>query len=227
MQLACPNNREGKIIMSKDSRKNTYTRIVESSLQLFNEHGERNISTNHIANHLNISPGNLYYHFANKDEIIVQLFKRYSRDLLDYLTHTTLPINMSQTTEYMAGVYEVMWNYRFLFSDVNALLRRSAELLGAHNDFTHEKVSPLTVKLLTKLQDNQIITIDEVGIHDLAVNMWLTTKYWFDFDRSLTKNNTLNERTKLRGIYRTLSLIRPYIRADHLAEFDKQMVNFK
>lgn len=45
--------------MSKDSRKNTYTRIVESSLQLFNEHGERNISTNHIANHLNISPGNL------------------------------------------------------------------------------------------------------------------------------------------------------------------------
>ena len=53
--------------MTKDTRPNTYSRIVEASLTLFNEEGERNISTNHIAAHLGISPGNLYYHFRNKD----------------------------------------------------------------------------------------------------------------------------------------------------------------
>ena len=44
--------------MTKDTRPNTYSRIVEASLMLFNEEGERNISTNHIAAHLGISPGN-------------------------------------------------------------------------------------------------------------------------------------------------------------------------
>ena len=57
--------------MAKESKQNTYQRIIESALVLFNEEGERNISTNHISAHLGISPGNLYYHFRNKDEIIV------------------------------------------------------------------------------------------------------------------------------------------------------------
>lgn len=38
------------------ARQNTYTRIIEAGLLLFNEEGERNISTNHIAAHLGISP---------------------------------------------------------------------------------------------------------------------------------------------------------------------------
>ena len=53
--------------MAKEPRQNTYTKIIEASLLLFNEEGERQISTNHIAAYLGISPGNLYYHFRNKD----------------------------------------------------------------------------------------------------------------------------------------------------------------
>lgn len=212
---------ERQIFMSKEPRPNTYNRIVEASLVLFNEQGERNVSTNHIASHLNISPGNLYYHFANKDEIIVQLFKRYSRQLLDYLTHTPLPDTIPETATYMAGVYDIMWDYRFLFSDVNALLNRSSQLLGEHNDFTRERFSPLAVKLLIKLQSKGVIEIDDIGVRDLTINMWLITKYWFDFDRSVNPQNSLEEHAKSRGVYRTLSLMRPYIRREHLPQFDQ------
>ena len=52
--------------VTRIAKTNTYTRIIDASLTLFNEEGERNISTNHIAAHLGISPGNLYYHFRNK-----------------------------------------------------------------------------------------------------------------------------------------------------------------
>ena len=116
--------------MPRIAKVNTYTRIINASLALFNEEGERNISTNHIAAHLGISPGNLYYHFRNKDEIIVQLFKRYSEALLVYLNEAVLPSNVEDSINYMAGIYDVMWEYRFLFSDVNTLLCPQCRIIG-------------------------------------------------------------------------------------------------
>ena len=209
--------------MTKDTRPNTYSRIVEASLMLFNEEGERNISTNHIAAHLGISPGNLYYHFRNKDEIIVQLFKRYSEDLLHYLRRVVLPKNVCDAIRYMAGIYDVMWRYRFLFSDVNALLARSAELLGEHNNFTHARVSPLLVELLTQLNKEGIIRADATAMNDLALNIWMITKYWFDFDGSLRGRAKLTEDSKVRGVQRTLSLLRPYLIENQVGEFDQTL----
>ena len=61
----------------------TRDKIVFAALNLFNEHGERNITTNHIAAHIDISPGNLYYHFRNKQEIVREIFALYSNELLE------------------------------------------------------------------------------------------------------------------------------------------------
>lgn len=211
--------------MVRESKINTYTRIINASLVLFNEEGERNISTNHIAAHLSISPGNLYYHFRNKDEIIIQLFKRYSEALLHYLHEAELPKDVEGAINYMSGIYNVMWEYRFLFSDVNTLLARSAELLGEHNNFTHAKVSPLLVKLLEQLNGHAIICADQTAISDLAVNMWIMTKYWFDFDGSIHGRTKLTEDSKARGVQRSLSLLRPYLLPQHLEEFDQKISN--
>ncbi|ROV55977.1 TetR/AcrR family transcriptional regulator [Neisseria chenwenguii] len=209
--------------MAREVKINTYTKIINASLALFNEEGERNISTNHIAANLGISPGNLYYHFRNKDEIIVQLFNRYSEALLEYLQNAVLPTNVEESIDYMASVYDVMWDYRFLFTDVNTLLARSAELLGEHNNFTQAKVSPLLVNLLTQLNGLEIIRADQTAMNDLAVNMWMVTKYWFDFDASLRGRTKLTEDSKGRGIRRTLSLLRPYLLPEHRSEFDEKI----
>ncbi|MGN7027478.1 TetR/AcrR family transcriptional regulator, partial [Neisseria sp. P0006.S010] len=78
-----------------------------------------------------------------------QLFKRYSEALLVYPNEAVVPSNVEDYINYMAGIYDVMWEYGFLFSDVNTLLARSAELLGEDNTFTQAKVSTLLVNLLT------------------------------------------------------------------------------
>lgn len=209
--------------MAKEPRQNTYNRIIEASLQLFNEEGERQISTNHIAAHLGISPGNLYYHFRNKDEIIIQLYKRYSEELLVLLSREQLPDSVQAIVEYMADIFNVLWRYRFLFSDVNTLLLRNVELSGEHSAFTQEKAAPLTVRQLNGAMAAGVIQGTEDEIKSLSLNIWIITKYWFDFDGSIRGRETLTEESKVRGVERVMSLMRPHLNLEHLAEFDRLM----
>ena len=59
----------------------TKDKIIQGSIELFNQQGERNVTTNHIAEYVGISPGNLYYHYRNKDDIIRSIYKLYEKNL--------------------------------------------------------------------------------------------------------------------------------------------------
>jgi AcrR family transcriptional regulator len=52
----------------------TKDKIIQISVDMFNKSGVVAVTTNHIAKELNISPGNLYFHFRNKEEIIRHIF---------------------------------------------------------------------------------------------------------------------------------------------------------
>ncbi len=107
----------------------TSQRILDVALRLFNEQGETNISTNHIADELEISPGNLYYHFRNKDDIIEHLFQRFEERMDQALA---VPDGREITLEdvwlQLHLVFECIWNYRFLYRDIINILSRNRSL---------------------------------------------------------------------------------------------------
>ena len=114
-----------------------------------------------------------------------------------------------------------MWDYRFLFSGVNTLLARSEELVGEHNEFTQAKLSPLTLKIMLQLMEAGILKGSQQDMHDLCLNIWLVTRYWFDFDAAMRGQGKLLPDSKKLGVLRNFSLIRPYVAEAHLAEFNE------
>jgi AcrR family transcriptional regulator len=104
-------------------------RVLEAALTLFNEQGTGAVSTNHIAEAAGISPGNLYYHYRNKEEIIRALFERLfaAWDEAFQLSTDQAP-SMTDFDAMIAANYELIWAYRFAYREQAALLRNDPEL---------------------------------------------------------------------------------------------------
>ena len=114
--------------MSQTKTLKTKERILQLSLQLFNERGERSVTTNHIAAELGMSPGNLYYHFRNKNEIIKELMEQYQQETLEMLA---LPENRgldaNDKIRYFQVLSSQLWAYRFLHRDVYHLVETNED----------------------------------------------------------------------------------------------------
>ena len=94
----------------------TKQKILETTLGLFNQDGATEVSTNHIATALGMSPGNLYYHYRNKEEIIRALFSEFDNaaNILYSLPSDKLP-TIDDLERMIEGTFELQWRYRFFF----------------------------------------------------------------------------------------------------------------
>ena len=107
----------------------TRDKILDAALALFNEQGTAAVSTNHIAAAINISPGNLYYHFRNKEDIIKTLFERLfaAWDQAFQLPADRTP-DLADFEAMIAANYRLIWEYRFAYREMAALLRNDPDL---------------------------------------------------------------------------------------------------
>ena len=114
--------------MVKKAPRRTAQRILETTLNLFNRFGEPNVSTTLISAELNISPGNLYYHYPAKDVLINRLFDRYDEQLADLLNASDEVRDVEEAWFFMHSLFELIWQYRFLYRDLNDLLSKNRHL---------------------------------------------------------------------------------------------------
>ena len=108
--------------MEAKKPRRTAERILEVTLDLFNRFGEPNVSTTLISAELHISPGNLYYHYPAKDELINALFDRYEKALNELLQAADNVANVEDAWLFFHMMFELVWQYRFLYRDLNDLL---------------------------------------------------------------------------------------------------------
>ena len=106
----------------------TKEKIIETSINLFNEKGCLNTSTRHIADELGISIGNLYYHFKNKEEIVIEIYEIFSKKLSSHIHFSILDEDEVFNFEKFINDYFI-WETEFKFLRVEI----------SYSTFAHKK----------------------------------------------------------------------------------------
>lgn len=199
-------------------RTKTRDRIIETSLALFNAQGERNVTTNHIAAHLGISPGNLYYHFANKPAIVAELFGQYEARVDQFLR---LPpereMQVQDKAVYLEALLDAMWDYRFLHRELEGLLDADAALAERYRSFAGRCLQHAR-SIYQGFVEAGILQADKMAIDALALNAWILLTSWVRFLGTAGAGSGQFDRLHLRrGIYQVLALENGLI-ADDAAE---------
>lgn len=198
----------------------TRDRIIQASLSLFNERGERNVTTNHIAAHLKISPGNLYYHFRNKTDIIYSLFLSYKALVDQYLSVPQgRALQMKDKMGYLEAVFDGLWYYRFFHRDLEYLLDSDPRLRMDYRAFTLQCLGGIK-SILEGLEAGAILQMrSEDEREAMALNTWLVVTNWMAFLKTAHADDEINgdiDREQLKqGIYQVLTLEMPYVTPDY------------
>ncbi|OEC36685.1 transcriptional regulator, TetR family [Pseudomonas cuatrocienegasensis] len=197
----------------------TRDRILECALQLFNQQGEPNVSTLEIANELEISPGNLYYHFHGKEPLILGLFERFQADLAPLLDPPPeVQLDVEDYWLFLHLIVEKLAHYRFLFQDLSNLAGRLPKLARGIRQWLNALKRTLA-GLLARLKAEGQLLSDTHALGQLVEQITLTLLFSLDYQRII--GSTGESRLV---VYQVMMLVAPHLApdsryaAEHLAQ---------
>ena len=209
--------------MASDTR----TRILEAALSEFNLLGAPNVSANALAARLGISPGNLYYHFRTKDEIIIALFEVFEREML-----TLIDIPAAERDDWDSGyeflerVGQLQWKYQFIFRDTIELMTANLQLEKRINGLAHQTVQ-IAKTLIERLKQTAGMQISADEERALTRNMALVFTYWpqFDFVLNSRMGSDIQARNQrlTEQIFDVQAMLLPYLPAQARERFKRFM----
>lgn len=193
----------------------TRDRILVTSLELFNTEGEQNTTTIDIAHEMDISPGNLYYHFKGKDDIITELFNQF-----DVALDTTLraplekplgqePGEMEDNWYYLHVLLEEMYHYRFLYQSLEDILARFPTLKKRFQRLLALKKKTL-LSICSTLIEHAGQGFDPDQLDALVENLAQLMTFWFSWSR-LAYGEREPQRVVHQGVLQLMTMIGPYL----------------
>ena len=210
--------------MSHAKPNKTKDRILQISLQLFNERGERLVTTNHIAAELGISPSNLYYHFRNKQEIIKELAQQSQAETLEMLAlPTDRPLNANDKIRYFQVLSNQLWAYRFIHRDVYHLVENNEDFRKVYPRFAGQ-VMQQGQKIYRAFVDAGLMKMTDSEIEALIINLWIVLTNWTNFlymSGHISDNNRLEEKWVWQALRQMVFLEGPYLMGESRQTYEQ------
>ncbi len=204
----------------------TKDRIIHTALYLFNEEGEPNVTTNHIADEMDISPGNLYYHYRSKDDIIWQIFLNYEKEIRQILEYKDVNYtSMEDMWQYLQAIFKIISKYRFLYRNLIQLMSR-IEFLKRHFRHILALKSQTALNIMTSLAEDGLLNADGQTIASLADQIALTATFWLNYSIAIYADNYDEEKKLSHGIFHVMRLVAPFLTENDKAILDELSAQF-
>jgi AcrR family transcriptional regulator len=142
---------------------------LETALEMFNRFGEPNVSTTAISTEMGISPGNLYYHYPAKDELVNALFERHRQALAPLLMASGDVHDVEDAWFFLHSLFEGLWQHRFLYRNLNDLLSRNRQLETHLQSLIRQMIDSL--KYLLESMRSQGLNMQTQEVPAMATNM--------------------------------------------------------
>lgn len=182
--------------------KNAKEKILAAALELFNEKGTAQISTNHICEALSMSPGNLYYHYRSKDEIIIAVFK----SMISQWDNAPPPqqASMENLVKLFEQVLSFLWEYRFIHREISSLCLRLEEFRVIFDEVQTRRLSEIKMTLKAYVAAEIFKPMSPAQEERLARTIWFFSLYWLSYleteGKEITKENIAESGEIIKGI---------------------------
>lgn len=153
----------------------TKDRILQSSIELFNRQGVVAVTTNHICKALEISPGNLYFHFANKEEIIRSIFVSMCQETYNLWKPQLKGVATPSPLALIEANFEIYWRYRFFHREMYYLRRKDPLLAKLWKSHLAKIFKLMRVVYMRWLREGWMRPIQSPQEVDFVVNVLLAT----------------------------------------------------
>ncbi len=185
--------------------------ILDTARQLFNESGTAAVSTNHMAEALGISSGNLYYHFRNKEEIIRAIFEQLFQ-AWDAAFNPTRDqdLTLDDLQHFVQANFSIMWEYRFVYRELIALLRRDPVLQSRFQDVRQRGFAGFSDLFAAFVRAGILRPPDDSAeVTYLAELCWLISEFWLPTVE--IGGQTVDAQQMQHGVKLMMQVLRPYV----------------
>jgi AcrR family transcriptional regulator len=163
------------------------SKILATSRRLFNENGFSRVSLRMIADDLNISPGNLTYHYHKKDEIVMALYHELTDQLNQSIGKAVVARDelLEKLLESTWLFFRLSWEYRFIMIEW-VFFMKEYPVMRQHFEELMDLRREQFKGSFTSLRSQQMMKSEMVEGHDdeLINSIFLIGNFWISQEMS-------------------------------------------
>ncbi len=187
----------------------TKEKILQKALAQFNKQGTRVVTTNHIARACGMSPGNLYYHYENKEAIIFALFERmiaaWDKEVLNVANCSPRDILSAQ----LKKTFRYVWEYRFIHRELATLLNKNPALKKLCNQVLLKRCREIKALVMAFESMEVLRPLSDTEREFIAKTALFYGLFWQPYLE--VTGGVINKKSVLQGVDMIRTLLLPYL----------------
>lgn len=201
---------------------NTKQKILNASIQLFNENGLANVRLQQIADEIGISVGNLAYHFKNKEAIVGAVYDNLNDEIIEILSAYSLFPNLIDFDYQLTKYFSFVQKYPFYFLDFLEVERLNPAIHSQRQHYIAKMISQIRKRFDFNQRRGVMTQEPREGLYDnLAVTIWVAISFW---QAQMLVRDNHESATPEKFKEMVWDLIYPHFTKEGVAEFEQLII---